>query len=55
VEKLNENSVIVDLTYMENFKDLGIEEKTVVNHKNYQIIHSVEEDDEVENAEETEE
>ncbi|EAG5119659.1 DUF2187 domain-containing protein, partial [Listeria monocytogenes] len=39
----------------ENFKDLGIEEKTVVNHKNYQIIHSVEEDDEVENVEETEE
>ncbi|EDJ0070487.1 DUF2187 domain-containing protein [Listeria monocytogenes] len=55
VEKLNENSVIVDLTYMENFKDLGIEEKTVVNHKNYQIIHSVEDDDEVENVEETEE
>ncbi|EAH1562244.1 DUF2187 domain-containing protein, partial [Listeria monocytogenes] len=27
----------------------------VVNHKNYQIIHSVEEDDEVENVEETEE
>ncbi|MBC1602454.1 YkvS family protein [Listeria welshimeri] len=54
VEKLNENSVIVDLTYMENFKDLGIEEKTVVNHKNYQIIHSVEEDhdaDEEENEE----
>ncbi|AIS59425.1 conserved hypothetical protein [Listeria ivanovii FSL F6-596] len=53
VEKLNENSVIVDLTYMDNFKDLGIEEKTVVNHKNYQIIHSVEEDeDEAEEAEE---
>lgn len=54
VEKLNENSVIVDLTYMENFKELGIEEKTVVNHKNYQIIHSVEEDhdaDEEENEE----
>ncbi|MBC2302657.1 YkvS family protein [Listeria welshimeri] len=54
VEKLNENSVIVDLTYMENFKDLGIEEKTVVNHKNYHIIHSVEEDndaDEEENEE----
>ncbi|AIS64001.1 hypothetical protein JL53_05750 [Listeria ivanovii subsp. londoniensis] len=53
VEKLNENSVIVDLTYMDNFKDLGIEEKTVVNHKNYQIIHSVEEDED--EAEETEE
>ncbi|EFS03691.1 DUF2187 domain-containing protein [Listeria seeligeri] len=52
VEKLNENSVIVDLTYMENFKDLGIEEKTVVNHKNYQIIHSVEEDEEEEETEE---
>ncbi|EFS00660.1 conserved hypothetical protein [Listeria seeligeri FSL N1-067] len=51
VEKLNENSVIVDLTYMENFKDLGIEEKTVVNHKNYQIIHSVEEDEEEETEE----
>ncbi|MBC1482939.1 YkvS family protein [Listeria sp. FSL L7-1485] len=52
VEKLNENSVIVDLTYMENFKDLGIEEKTVVNHKNYQIIHSVEEDTDEEETEE---
>ncbi|OFE60114.1 DUF2187 domain-containing protein [Listeria monocytogenes] len=51
VEKLNENSVIVDLTYMENFKDLGIEEKTVVNHKNYQIIHSVEEEEEEETEE----
>ncbi|MBC1391077.1 YkvS family protein [Listeria welshimeri] len=55
VEKLNENSVIVDLTYMENFKDLGIEEKTVVNHKNYQIIHSVEEDDDDADEEENEE
>lgn len=44
VEKINENSVIVDLTYMENFNDLGIEEKTVVNHKNYKIIHSSKED-----------
>lgn len=38
VEKVNENSVIVDLTYMENFKELDLEEKTVVNHKNYKII-----------------
>ncbi|GER71486.1 hypothetical protein BpJC7_27890 [Weizmannia acidilactici] len=38
VEKVNENSVIVDLTYMENFKNLELEEKTVVNHKNYHII-----------------
>lgn len=39
VEKVNENSVIVDLTIMENFRELEIEEKTVVNHKNYTIIH----------------
>ncbi|MCG7334240.1 DUF2187 family protein [Sporosarcina sp. ACRSM] len=39
VEKVNENSVIVDLTYMENFDALQLEEKTVVNHKRYKIIH----------------
>ncbi|KRG10899.1 YkvS family protein [Lederbergia galactosidilytica] len=38
VEKVNENSVIVDLTYMENYRDFDLEEKTVVNHKNYKII-----------------
>lgn len=38
VEKVYENSVIVDLTYMENFQDLQIESRTVVNHKNYKII-----------------
>ncbi|MED3726847.1 DUF2187 family protein [Priestia filamentosa] len=38
VEKVNENSVIVDLTYMSNFRELDLEHKTVVNHKNYQII-----------------
>ncbi len=38
VEKVNENSVIVDLTYMENYRDLELEEKTVVNHKNYKIL-----------------
>ena len=38
VEKVNENSVIVDLTYMENYRDLELEQKTVVNHKNYKII-----------------
>lgn len=38
VEKVNENSVIVDVTYMENYRDLELEQKTVVNHKNYQII-----------------
>lgn len=38
VEKVNENSVIVDLTYMDNYRDLDLEERTVVNHKNYTII-----------------
>ena len=38
VEKVNENSVIVDLTYMKNYRDLELEQKTVVNHKNYRII-----------------
>ncbi|MGD6964827.1 DUF2187 domain-containing protein [Rossellomorea vietnamensis] len=40
VEKVNENSVIVDLTLMENFRDLELEEKTVVNHKNYKILEA---------------
>ncbi|MGE6258544.1 YkvS family protein [Heyndrickxia sporothermodurans] len=40
VEKVNENSVIVDLTYMDNYRDLELEEKTVVNHKNYTIIQN---------------
>jgi uncharacterized protein YkvS len=38
VEKVNENSVIVDVTYMDNYRDLELEQKTVVNHKNYTII-----------------
>ena len=38
VEKVNENSVIVDITIMENFYDLEMEEKTVVNHKRYKIL-----------------
>lgn len=40
VEKVNENSVIVDLTIMENFNELDLEEKTVINHKRYKIIES---------------
>jgi uncharacterized protein YkvS len=40
VEKVNENSVIVNLTIMENFHYLEMEEKTVVNHKRYKILHS---------------
>lgn len=43
VEKVNENSVIVNLTYMENFDELELEEKTVINHKRYKIIHSASE------------
>jgi len=38
VEKVNENSVIVNLTYMENFHELDLHERTVVNHKNYKVI-----------------
>lgn len=38
VEKVNENSVIVNLTYMENFSSLEMEERTVVNHKRYKVI-----------------
>lgn len=38
VEKVNENSVIVDLSYMINYRDLDLEQRTVVNHKNYRII-----------------
>ena len=40
VEIVNENSVIVDLTIMDNFHELEIEEKTVINHKRYKILHS---------------
>ncbi|MEW9050272.1 MAG: DUF2187 family protein [Neobacillus sp.] len=38
VEKVNENSVIVDLTYMDNYRDLELDQRTVVNHKNYKIV-----------------
>ncbi|WP_426578796.1 YkvS family protein [Bacillus altitudinis] len=38
VEKVNENSVIVDVTIMDNYKDLELDSLTVVNHKNYKII-----------------
>ncbi|GAM13761.1 YkvS family protein [Mesobacillus selenatarsenatis] len=38
VEKVNENSVIVDLTYMNNFRDLELDQRTVINHKNYKIV-----------------
>lgn len=38
VEKVNENSVIVDLTYMDNYRDLELDHRTVVNHKNYKVL-----------------
>ncbi|MGL4521683.1 MAG: YkvS family protein [Bacilli bacterium] len=38
VQKVNKNSVIVDITCSNNFNDLDMEPLTVVNHKNYQII-----------------
>ncbi|MCQ6279841.1 DUF2187 family protein [Bacillus sp. EB600] len=38
VEKVNENSVIVDLTYMDNYRDLELDQRTVINHKNYRIV-----------------
>ncbi|EOB7098607.1 TPA: DUF2187 family protein [Staphylococcus aureus] len=38
VEKINDNSVIVDLTIMKNFNDLDLPEKTVINHKRYKIV-----------------
>ncbi|WP_010283236.1 YkvS family protein [Bacillus timonensis] len=41
VEKVNENSVIVDLTYMDNYRDLDLESRTVVNHKNYKIVTTI--------------
>jgi uncharacterized protein YkvS len=40
VEKVNENSVIVDLTYMDNYRDLDLDRRTVVNHKNYTIVEN---------------
>ncbi|MCS4486658.1 YkvS family protein [Staphylococcus americanisciuri] len=38
VEKINDNSVIVDLTIMDNFVTLDLPEKTVINHKRYKIV-----------------
>ena len=38
VEKVNENSVIVNLTYMSNFSSLDLEERTVINNKRYKVI-----------------
>ncbi|PIC86560.1 DUF2187 domain-containing protein [Sporosarcina sp. P20a] len=40
VEKVNENSVIVNLAYMESFDALVMQEKTVINHKRYTILNN---------------
>ncbi|ABK84558.1 conserved hypothetical protein [Bacillus thuringiensis str. Al Hakam] len=39
VQKVNQNSVIVDITIMENFRELDMEPLTVVSHKNYTVIN----------------
>ena len=44
VEKVNENWVIVNVSIMENFEKLEVEEKTVVNHKRYKIVYLKEEE-----------
>ncbi|MBO9128435.1 DUF2187 family protein [Bacillus sp. 165] len=41
VQKVNKNSVIVDITIMKNYRELDLEPLTVVNHKNYKIIRLV--------------
>ncbi len=38
VEKVNDNSVIVDITINDEFDEREMFEKTVVNHKRYKII-----------------
>lgn len=38
VEKVNENSVIVDITINDDFDEHEMFEKTVVNHKRYKIV-----------------
>ncbi|GAA3729195.1 DUF2187 family protein [Salinicoccus jeotgali] len=38
VEKVNDNSVIVDITMDKNFDEHEMFEKTVVNHKRYTIV-----------------
>ena len=38
VEKTHDHSVIVNLTLMDNFNELDLPEKTVINHKRYKIV-----------------
>lgn len=38
VEMVRENTVIVNQTCMENYRELDLEDRTVVNHKNYTVI-----------------
>lgn len=39
VEKINDSSVIVDITINDNFDEHEMFEKTVVNHKRYKIVN----------------
>ena len=39
VEKINDNSVIVDITINDNFDEHEMFEKTVVNNKRYKIVN----------------
>ncbi len=38
VEKINDNSIIVDITINDNFDEHEMFEKTVVNHRRYEIV-----------------
>lgn len=38
VEKINDNFVIVDLIIMDNFNELDLLEKIVINYKWYKIV-----------------
>ena len=38
VEKINDNSVIVDIIINDNFDEHEMFEKTVVNHRRYEIV-----------------
>lgn len=38
VEKINDNSVIVDITINDNFDEHEMFERTVVNHRRYEIV-----------------
>ncbi|WP_379968987.1 YkvS family protein [Ectobacillus sp. sgz5001026] len=41
VQKVNQNSVIVDITIMKNYRELDLEPLTVVNHRNYRVVENL--------------